>query len=64
MNFVFISLKGEISYENLDFCFLLPKLEGVGALGWNSHQAVTQGERAGFPCTLNSLVARLACFPY
>lgn len=22
----------------------IPKLEGVGALGWNSHQAVTQGE--------------------
>jgi len=64
MNLVFISLKGEISCENLDFCFLLPKLEGVGTLGRNSHQAVTQGERSGFPPTLNSLVAPLACSPY
>lgn len=64
MNLVFISLKGEISCENLDFCFLLPKLEGVGTLGRNSHQAVTQGEGSGFPATLNSLVAPLACSPY
>lgn len=51
----------EISCNNLDFCFLLAKLQAVAALSWNSLHAVVDEEEAWLPPLKMQVLFTLPC---